>query len=170
MDDAGYGRTLRHHSVRQQERPLYNTLLLINMVQFILIEAERGRHTNLLAIDYSKAFDKVDINVALRKLLDLHVRPELRRWLSDVLSNRQQCVRLGQTTADWTGNTCGVPQGTNVGRVVFLAMVNYVSHGFPFRWKYVDDITIGKSHTNKVPVAPSTLSQAMNGICTQASD
>ena len=53
------------------------THYLVNMVQFILTEAEHGRHTNLLAIDYSKAFDKADINVALQKLLDLHVRPEL---------------------------------------------------------------------------------------------
>ena len=103
------------------------------MVQFILTEAERGRYTNLLAIDYSKAFDKVDINVALRKLLDLHVRPELLPWLSDFLSNRQQCVRLGQTTSDWTGTTCGVPQGTKGGPSCLPGDGEWMSpHDLPF--------------------------------------
>ena len=57
------------------------THYLVNLVQFILTEAKRGNHANLLVIDYSKepilsrlldhskAFDKVDINVALGKLL-----------------------------------------------------------------------------------------------------
>ena len=35
------------------------THYLVNIVQFILTEGECGRHTNFLAIDYSKAFDKV---------------------------------------------------------------------------------------------------------------
>ena len=141
----------------------------LKLIMFLLTEAERGRHTNFLAIDYSKTFDKVDINVALRKLLDLHFRPELLEWLSNLLSNRQQCVRLGQTTSDWTGTTCGVPQGTKVGPVVFLAMVDNVAHASPFHRKYVDNITIGESRPNKAPVPLSTLPQPMNGIRTQAS-
>ena len=54
---------------------------LMNLVQFIHTEAKRGHHTNCLAIDYSKAFNNIDINVALCKLLDLRVRPELLPWL-----------------------------------------------------------------------------------------
>jgi len=167
MQDMGEQLDSAQFSNRKGRSP---THYLVNVVQFILAEAERGRHTNLLAIDYSKAFDKVDINVALRKLLDLHVRPELLPWLSDFLSNRQQCVRLDQTTSDWIGTTCGVPQGTKVGPVVFLAMLNDVASDFPSRWKYVDDITIGESRPNKAPVPPSTLPHVMNGICAQASD
>ena len=118
---------------------------LVNLVQFVLGEAEQGRHTNLLTIDYSKAFDKVDTNIAIQKLLQMHVRPELLPWISDFLSNRQLCVRLGKTTSQWSAITCGVPQGTKVGPVVFLAMVNDVASAAPFKWKYVDDITVGES-------------------------
>ena len=49
-------------------------------------------------------------------------------------------------------------------------MVNDVAHDSPFRWKYVDDITIGESRPNRAPVLISILPQAMNGICTEASD
>ena len=112
---------------------------LVNLVQFVLGDAEQGRHTNLLTIDYSKAFDKVDTNIAIQKLLQMHVRPELLPWpwISDFLSNRQQRVRLGKTTSQWSTITFGVPQGTKVGPVVFLAMVNDVASAAPFKWKYM---------------------------------
>ncbi len=44
--------------------------------------------------------------------------------------------------SDWFEVTCGVPQGTKVGPVVFLAMVNGVASVHPDRWKCVDDITV----------------------------
>jgi hypothetical protein len=118
---------------------------LVDLVQFILTEGEAGRYVNLLAIDYSKAFDKVDITVAMNKLLGMHLRPELLPWICSFLSGREQCVRHGSCLSEWQLITCGVPQGTKVGPVVFLAMVNHVATSAPRRWKYVDDITAGES-------------------------
>ena len=57
--------------------------------------------------------------MALGKLLDLRVRPELLPRIVDFLSNRRQCVRRGQMTSDYTGTTGRVPQGTEVGPVAF---------------------------------------------------
>ena len=135
LDRAQYGnrrgRSTTHYSV--------------DLVQFVLREAERGRCVNLLAIDFSKAFDKVDVTVAVQKLLDMNVRRELLPWIADFLSNRQQCVRLSSHITGRTSTACGVPQGTKVGPVVFLAMVNQVAVDMPQRWKYVDDITVGES-------------------------
>ena len=54
---------------------------LVNLVQFVLGEAEQGRHTNFLTIDYSKAFDNVDTNIAIQKLLQMLLRPELLPWI-----------------------------------------------------------------------------------------
>ena len=148
---------------------LFTTHYLVNLVQFILTEAEGGHHTNLLSIHYSKAFDKIDINVTLDKLLGLHVRLEMLPWLGGFLSSRRQSMRLGQKTSEWTSTTCDVPQGTQVGPVVFLAMVNHVASHSPLRWKYVDDITVGESRRNTAPPHPSDLPQTMNSIYTQAS-
>ena len=53
------------------------------MLQYILNEAEHGHCVSLLAIDYSKAFDKVDITVAMHKLLKMNVRRELLPWVAD---------------------------------------------------------------------------------------
>ena len=139
------------------------THYLVDLVPFVLTEAERGRYVNLLAIDFSKAFDKVDVTVALQKLLDMKVRRELLPGIADFLSNSQQCVRLSSHTTGRTSTTCGVPQGTKVGPVVFLAMVNQVAVDMPHRWKCVDDTTVGESCDPRTPPT-SGLQQAMDGI------
>ena len=76
-------------------------------------------------IDYSKDRDKADISVAMRELLTMQVRPELLIWIGDFLSGRQQCVKHHDTLPQWSGTTCALPQGTKIGPVVFLAMVNH---------------------------------------------
>ena len=99
------------------------THYLVDLVKFVLREAKRGCYVNLLAINFSKTFDKVEVTVALQKLSDMTVRRELLPWIADFLSNRQQCLRLLSHITGRTSTTCGVPQGTKVGSIVFLAMV-----------------------------------------------
>ena len=47
------------------------------------------------------------------------------------LTDRKKCVRVNGTTSEWYSVTCGVPQGTKVGPVVFMAMVNAVADKNP---------------------------------------
>lgn len=115
---------------------------LVNLVQHAFQALEDGYCEDLLAIDYSKAFDRVDITIALNKLLQMNVRRELLPWVGDFLSGRKQQVRTNGATSDWRTVTCGVPQGTKLGPVVFLAMVNEVAVTHNNRWKFVDDITL----------------------------
>ena len=142
------------------------THYLADLVQFVLSEVELGRYVNLLMIDYSKAFDKVDITVALEKLLSMNLRPALLNWVGSFLSERQQCVKIRTTLSAWTPTSCGVPQGTKVGPVVFLAMVNQVASSAPKRWKYVDNITAGESYVVS-STRPST-PQDIIDICADA--
>ena len=73
---------------------------LVDLVQYILNEAEAGNYVNLLAVNYSKAFNRVDITIALQHLHRMNVCPELLPRIADFLSNREQCVRLGPNTSD----------------------------------------------------------------------
>ena len=56
------------------------------LTDFVLSEVELGRYVNQLTIDYRKAFDKVDITVALEKLLSMNLRTALLNWVGDFLS------------------------------------------------------------------------------------
>ena len=46
----------------------------MQLVQYAHQALKDGENADFLAIDYSKAFDRVDISVAHKKLLDLNVR------------------------------------------------------------------------------------------------
>lgn len=117
------------------------THYLIQLIQHVHQALQDGRSTQLLTVDYSKAFDRIDINVAINKLIRMGVRRELLPWVGSFLTNRRQRVRVNGALSGWRTVTCGVPQGTKVGPVVFLAMINDVAADHPHRWKFVDDIT-----------------------------
>jgi len=70
--------------------------------------------------DLQKAFDTVDHETLLFKLHNYGVRGIMRDWFCDYLSNRKQFVSLGENTPDRCIIRCGVPQGSVLGRLLFL--------------------------------------------------
>ena len=57
--------------------------------------------------------------------------------------------------ASHVGHVDRVPQGTKVGLVMFLAMINKVAELQPNRWKFMDDITVAphrKPTANKITI------------------
>lgn len=99
----------------------------------------------MILTDFSKAFDRIDQNIAVKKLLSLNVNPSLVLWISDFLMGRRQCVRYNTAISEWTEISAGVPQGTKLGPIVFLAIINDASLDIvdPIRrYKYVDDLTL----------------------------
>lgn len=75
-------------------------------------------------IDLSKAFDTVDHGILLKKLYKYGVRGALFAWFSSYLSNRKQCVYIDNCISDILEMKCGVPQGSNLGPVLFLLYIN----------------------------------------------
>ncbi|CAB4001956.1 Hypothetical predicted protein [Paramuricea clavata] len=59
------------------------------------------------------------------------------------LSRRQQHVKLKTCKSDWKEIKAGVPQGTKLGPLFFLIMVNDLSSELPL-YKYVDDCAISE--------------------------
>ena len=45
----------------------------------------------------SKAFDRIDHNISLNKLLQMGVHPALINWISNFSTDRQQRIRVGPT-------------------------------------------------------------------------
>ena len=75
-------------------------------------------------IDLSKAFDTVDHKLLIRKLNHYGIRGTELQWFIDYLTNRQQYISINKINSKLAPITCGIPQGSIVGPLLFLICIN----------------------------------------------
>ena len=95
----------------------------------ILRSLESGSEVDVIYLDFSKAFDKVDLGVLLLKLRALGVKNDLLAWLHSFLVDRRQKVVIVGCSSRWGEVVCGVPQGTVLGPILFLAHITDIDVG-----------------------------------------
>ena len=70
------------------------TLCLLDMFHNWLLNLDTpGQYLRICFLDFSKAFDRINLNILVTKLVFLGVRRSLLPWICSFLSNRKQRVK-----------------------------------------------------------------------------
>jgi len=106
----------------------------------------------------------VDHGVVIRKLKDFGLHDILIRWFCSFLKDRQQRVVIGEHVSDWITLTGAMPQGSWLGPLAFLVLINDLTAACHVQ-KFVDDTTL--SEVLRVD-QPSRMQENLDDIVSQS--
>ena len=89
----------------------------------------------------SKAFDKVWHDGLLFKLKQNGITGNLLILLKNYLSNRMQRVLINGSASEWGVVESGVPQGSDIGSLLFLIYINDLENGIKSQVRFFADDT-----------------------------
>ena len=84
---------------------------------------EGGMNVDVVYLDFSKAFDKVDFSIVLSKMKKLGISGKVYAWIEAFLTNRKQVVVVEGEHSDPVAVVSGVPQGSVLGPLIFLILM-----------------------------------------------
>ena len=103
-----------------------------------------GLINGVVFIDLKKAFDTIDHQIMLQKLRNYGIDQMSLTWFESYLTNRTQKCRVNDQLSNSAPVTCGVPQGGNLGPILFLIYINdlpnCLNHAIPRM--FADDTSI----------------------------
>ena len=97
---------------------------LVYLTNMISEGFDTGLHTGMILIDLQKAFDTIDHNLLLEKMIYLGFSESTIQWFKCYLSKRTFIVNINDKFSQLGHVTCGVPQGSILGPILFLLYVN----------------------------------------------
>jgi len=152
-DQSAY---LKHHSTQTS---------LHKVIDDVLESMNNKETTHLCCFDLSKCFDTINHNILLKKLSKYGIIHVELTWFTSYLDSRTHCVTCNGTISSLIENLFGVPQGSNLGPLLFLLFSNDIPKCLNFSScnLYADDTIIYKSGKN-VDTTANSLQQDVNSL------
>ena len=100
------------------------THALLTLIDKVTHALDLFSHTVGIFLDFSKAFDTINHEILLAKLSHYGIRGKALEWFTSYLSNRSQYVHINGFDSKKKTITCGVPQGSLLGPLLFIIYIN----------------------------------------------
>ena len=129
---------------------------LTMLVEDLARNVSKGKQTDLILLDFSKAFDKVNHSKLLWKLHQYGIRGHTLAWIRAFQGNLSQTVVLDGEESESVPVSSGVPQvSVPVGPILFLIYINDLPDELSSQVRlFADDtavyLTIGDTEDGKV--------------------
>ena len=135
---------------------------VIILVERVAKALDIGKIVLGVYLDYRKAFDAIDYPILFRKLYSFGIRSHHFRWIKSYLTNRSQFVVYNNSKSEIKFITHGVPQGSILGPLFFIVLMNDFSRAFKLLF-IADDTTVnieGQNYNNLI----LTLNTELNNL------
>ena len=93
---------------------------LLNITNQWLMNMDKGCLNGVIFLDLKKAFDCVDHDVLVKKMYYYGIRGLTLKLFPSCLTNRTQICKVDQTMSNTRTVKCDIPQGSNLGPLLFL--------------------------------------------------
>ena len=135
---------------------------LIHLQDHIRNQTAAGNYTGMILLDIQKAFDSVDHQILCNKLSAMGVQSI--EWFRSYLSGRNQVVSINGVESDPLAITCGVPQGSILGPLLFLCYMNDMPNAIDcLLLQYADDSALIYSDKDPNNISKILSSNLKNG-------
>ena len=123
------------------------------LTENILKGFDEGLSTGMILIDLRKAFDTIDHEILLQKLKAIKFSESTIKWFKSYLSERIFLVNIENKLSDFGEISCGIPQGSILGSLLFLIYINNMLQAITSTLLlYADDSCILYQHNYVVQI------------------
>lgn len=96
------------------------------LLDFVYNSLNENKLILTIFYDLKKAFDTINHNILFCKLYGAGFRGKTLKLLKNYFTNRKQCCIINGQKSDLLNITCGVPQGSTLGPLMFIIYINDV--------------------------------------------